>query len=126
MSELVGRLQAWRETVILPRWIIDDVKELVGANAQLKAELVLCNEQLAAHIDFVKQYQREVAGLESELALRGSRAHLRKAFDRAEQRMTRGLSPRRLSFRCSHCAKVTPLLLDGLIQALREKEQETA
>jgi hypothetical protein len=54
----------------------------------------------------------------SELAL------LRRAFDRAEQRMTRGLSPRRLSFRCSHCAKVTPLLLDGLIQALRDAEAE--
>jgi hypothetical protein len=67
MSELVGRLQVWRETVILPRWIIDDVKELVGANAQLKAELVLCNEQLAAHIDFVKQYQGEVADLKAKL-----------------------------------------------------------
>ena len=56
--------------------------------------------------------------LEAKFAL------LRRAFDQAELRMTRGLSPRRLSFRCSHCDKTTPLVLDGLIQAIREAELE--
>lgn len=36
---LVERLQAWRETIVLPRWVIDDVKDLVRENARLR-ELV--------------------------------------------------------------------------------------
>jgi len=40
MSEnLVARLQAWRESVVLPRWVIDDVKELVSELAQAQADV---------------------------------------------------------------------------------------
>ena len=47
MSDLVARLQAWREAVILPRWIIDDVKELVRAKAELEAKLEVMEKEIA-------------------------------------------------------------------------------
>ena len=72
----------------------------------------------AISIEALNDVDAAARALESELAL------LRRAFDRAEQCMTRGLSSRRLSFRCSHCALTTQLVLDGLIQAIREAESE--
>jgi hypothetical protein len=42
-EELVGRLQAWREIIILPRWVIDEVKDLV--RAKTKAESALAQAQ---------------------------------------------------------------------------------
>ena len=48
MSDLVARLQTWREAVILPRWIIDDVKELVRAKAELEAKLEATERDAAA------------------------------------------------------------------------------
>ena len=38
-DNLVARLQAWKESVILPRWVIDDVKDIVQARAILEAKL---------------------------------------------------------------------------------------
>jgi len=38
-ENLVARLQAWKESVVLPRWVIDDVKELVSELTQAQADM---------------------------------------------------------------------------------------
>ena len=45
-----------------------------------------------------------------------------KAVEAAAKRMRRGLSPQRSQFRCSHCGKNTPLLIDGIL-ALADLER---
>lgn len=38
-----------------------------------------------------------------------------EAVKAAAKRMRRGLSPQRTQFRCSHCGRNTPLLIDGIL-----------
>lgn len=56
---------------------------------------------------------------ELEGAIRNSRienAALKSVFDDAAERITTGIS-KRLEFKCSHCQKNTPLLIDALLKA---------
>jgi len=72
-----------------------------------------------------KDWREDVLVFEASLAqVQADVEALRAAFAAAEQRQLRGISPKQMSFRCSHCGEVTPLLLDGLLLALRDAAPE--
>lgn len=61
----------------------------------------------------------------AELArLRGVVDRIERAFKHAQSRMRHGLSPAPMQFRCSHCAGLTPLLMDGFLTVWEQEVKE--
>ncbi len=49
-----------------------------------------------------------------EAVLQTKNDQMKEAFDKAAVRVMNG-QPQRIHFKCSHCGKLTPLLIDGIL-----------
>ncbi len=105
------------------------IKEWVQVLAALETALKDAEHIAQSYKDDLSRYGEEIRNLVDQLNASEKReAGLREAFETASKRVAVGQT-KRLMFRCMHCKKDTPLMIDGLLdlanKALKESEEAT-
>ena len=78
------------------------------------------NDKLRLVIEQATDMERRSIRLENQMAT------LARRFSLALQRVSRGLPGKPVEFRCSHCGKTTPILLEMTFAAMAGERDETS
>ncbi len=121
LSEELGEVvRKWRS------FGIDQMRDWELKAIDLETALKDAEEKTVHYQEFTDRYRKESLRLTDELAASEKReAVLREAFETASQRVSVGRA-KRLMFRCMHCKKDTPLMINGLLDLANKALKEPA